>query len=70
MTKKLFWIKERSNPQLKKPYYVACGQLSKKDAAAKEKAEYGDNTMLPFATQAEYDAAIAKLKADGFTVQS
>lgn len=65
---KQFYIKERNNPHFKKPYYVACGQLTKKDAKAKESSLYGDNTMLSYATEQEYKDALEKLKADGYNV--
>lgn len=69
MTKnKSYWIKERDNPQFDKPYYVAEGQLSKRAALRKENTLYGNNFMLEYATENEYNVAIAKLKKDGFTV--
>jgi hypothetical protein len=66
---KQFYIKERNNPQFKKPYYVAEGQLTKKDAKKKENSLYGDNYMTGYATEQEYKDAIEKLKADGYSVQ-
>ena len=45
---KKFYLKERHNPQFKNPYYVACGQLSKKDAKKKENSLYGDNFMIAY----------------------
>lgn len=67
-TTKLFYIKERDNPQLSKPYYTAYGQLSKTAAKRKESTLYGANAMHSFATAEEYRAEIARLKAEGFTV--
>jgi hypothetical protein len=67
-TTKSYWIKERHNPQFDKPYYSACGQLSKREAAKKEGSLYGFNVMLEYATEAEYDKALAQLQADGYTV--
>lgn len=67
-TSKPFWIKERHNPQLG-VYYVPEGQLSKTAARKKETGGcYGYNTMLRYETEAEYEAAIAKLRADGHRV--
>jgi len=66
---KKFYLKERHNPQFKNPYYVACGQLTKKDAKAKEKSLYGDNFMIAYETEKEYNEAIEKLKANGQRVQ-
>ena len=66
---KQFYIKQRNNPQLKKPYYVAEGQLTKKDAKRKESSLYGDNYMIGYATEEEYKDAIKKLKANGYSLQ-
>jgi hypothetical protein len=66
---KKFYLKERHNPQFKNPYYVACGQLTKKDAKAKENSLYGDNFMIAYETEKEYNDAIEKLKANGQRVQ-
>ncbi len=67
-TGKKFYIKERHNPQFDKPYYVACGQLTKKDAKAMESPLYGDNHMIEYQTEQEYNGAIEKLKSDGYSV--
>jgi hypothetical protein len=61
MSKKKFWIKERYNPQLG-VYYVPCGQLSKAAAKRKEHALYGDNIMLEFDTEDEYNAKVEELR--------
>jgi hypothetical protein len=63
-----YWIKERHNPQFDKPYYSACGQLSKTAVKKKEGSLYGFNAMLEYKTEAEYNAALEKLKASGYTV--
>lgn len=65
---KKYYIKERHNPQMKKPYYVPCGQLTKKDAKLKEGALYGDNYMLSYDTEQEYNEAITKFKTEGYSV--
>ncbi len=67
-TVKSYWIKERHNRQFKNPYYSACGQLSKWEAKRKENSLYGFNIMREYKTADEYNAAIEKFKADGFTV--
>ena len=67
-TVKSYWIKERHNPQLEKPYYTAYGQLSKREAVKKEKTLYGFSIMREYKTADEYNAAVEKFKADGFTV--
>jgi hypothetical protein len=55
-----WWIKKRDNPQLG-VYYTACGRMTKVMAKRKKKSLYGDNVMITFETEAEYDAAIARL---------
>lgn len=64
-----YYIKERNNGQ-SKTYYVAEGQLSKKDAAKKENTLAGTNNMLPFETESEYLAKIEELKLKGFNVSN
>lgn len=68
MNTKSYYIKKRNNPQHRKPYYVACGQLSKTAAKRKEKSLYGFNTMLEYKTEQEYKDAIELLKSQGFLV--
>lgn len=68
MRTKSYWIKERNNPQLDKPYYMACGQLSKREAAKKEESLYGYNVMFEYRTLKEYSAALSKLERDGYAV--
>ena len=65
---KLYYIKERHNPQLSKPYYSAQGKLTKKEAKEIEKSLYGFNTMKSYNTEIEYKEEINKLKSEGFTV--
>ena len=64
-----WWIKQRYNPQIG-VYYVPCGQLTVKEAKKKESPLYGDNYMMPFATEARYLAEIAHLKAEGQRVST
>jgi hypothetical protein len=61
---KLFWIKERNNPQLG-IYYVREGQLSKASAKAKEGSIYGYNTMHSYPDEKAYLEAIEELKEKG-----
>jgi hypothetical protein len=63
-TKLKYWIKERYNPQLG-TYYVRCGQLSQREANAKEKSIYGENTMKSYITEKEYEAALLALRNSG-----
>jgi len=67
-TKKLYYIKERHNPQLGKPYYTAYGQLSKRAAKDKEGSLYGYNVMLKFESKEEYQAEIERLINSGHNV--
>lgn len=68
MAGKYYWIKERENPQFKKPYFVACGNITVSRAMKMERASYGSNYMHKFETKLEYDSMLAKLKREGFTV--
>lgn len=61
-TKLNYYIKERHNPQLAKPYYTGCGQLTKKEAKQKENSLYGFNVMLEYKTESEYLQALETLK--------
>jgi len=63
-----YYIKERYNPQLG-TYYVRCGQLTKKDAKAMEKSLYGDNFMMEFSCEKEYENKIAELKRNKKSIQ-
>lgn len=59
-----WYIKERHNPQTG-IYYVGMGQLSKATAKRHEKPVYGENYMLPFETEKEYNTKIACLEKSG-----
>lgn len=65
---KKWYIKERHNPQLG-IYYVPMGQRTKTEAKAYERSIYGDNYMLSFDTQKEYESKLQDLKAQGEKVQ-
>ena len=65
---KLFWIRERDNPQLG-TYFVCCGQLSKIEAKNAEHSLYGYNTMHSYNDEQEYIKAIEELKKNGKSVQ-
>lgn len=65
---KLWWIKERQNPQTG-TYYVACGLLSNTAAKRMEKPIYGSNHMHAYDSEAEYYRDLERFKNAGFTVQ-
>ena len=67
-TQKLFYIGEKSNPQFSKSYYVAYGQLTKKEALKRENCAYGKMYLTSYNTKEEYVAAKEKLYNDGFRV--
>lgn len=69
MSTKPYWIKERDNPQLG-IYFVACGQLSVREARSREGSLYGSNRMLRFDSEAEYNAKLKELRAAGEKVQA
>lgn len=58
---KLFYIKERENPQLG-TYFVPMGQLSKTEARGYESPSYGYNTMHQFENEELYTQRIKELK--------
>lgn len=63
-----FYIGERTNPQLPKPYYVAYGKMSKIDVKKAENCLYGSMNLTGYETQETYEAQLAKLKEEGFRV--
>lgn len=65
---KQFYLGERTNPQLSKSYFVAYGQLTKKDAKSKGNCSYGGMYLTGFDDQEAYNAAIQAKKDAGFTV--
>lgn len=67
---KKWYLGYRSNPQLSNGgYYRAFGQLTKKDAKAKENASYGSIDLTAYDTEEEYLKAIEDVKAKGKRVQ-
>ena len=60
MAGKYWWIKERDNPQFKKPYFIAYGRITVADAKKLEAPLYGRNYMHKFKTEAEYLSAIER----------
>ena len=67
-TQKLFYIGEKRNPQFSRTYYVAYGELTKKEASKKENCAYGTMYLTAYNTKEEYVAATEKLYNDGFRV--
>ncbi len=68
MARMSFYLGCRYNPQLSKSYYRKYGQLTKKDAKAKENTSYGGMSLKAFATEAEYQAEIDRLQKEGYSV--
>lgn len=66
--KMMFYIGERTNPQLEKPYYVAYGPLFKKEVKAKEECSYGTMTLTGYEDRTAYDNELKRLEGDGFRV--
>ncbi len=69
MSGKYYWIKERHNPQLG-VYFVACGQISTRQARRHEKPLYGMNFMHRFSSKEEYEEKLGQLRADGKEVKT
>jgi hypothetical protein len=67
---KKFYIGQRDNPQLPKPYFNAYGQLTKKDAAKKEKPLYGSISLTSYDNEQDYNVQIEQLKNEGFSVNN
>jgi hypothetical protein len=64
---KKFCIKKRINPQFDKPYYVALGQITKKEIKAIEKPLYATVSVIQLDTREEYLGKIDELKLAGAT---
>lgn len=67
---KQFYIGARYNPQLKQPYIVAYGQLTKKDAKLKTECVYGSMSIEGLKNQADYDAKLNEYREQGLSVRS
>ena len=67
---KKFYIGSRHNPQFDKPYYIAYGQLLKKEAKKKENAAYGSIYLTSYDSKEEYEAKIKELKENGYRVST
>lgn len=65
---KKFYIGKRHNPQLSKPYFVAFGQLTAKEAKGKEKSLYGSMSLSAFSSEQEYSAELKRIEGEGFRV--
>lgn len=66
---KKFFIGRRDNPQLKKPYFKAYGQLSQTSAKEKEKSAYGSMSLTSYNSEEEYQKALDKIKSDGYSIR-
>lgn len=66
MKAKYWYIKERCNSQLSRPYYNALGNISKKEATKHENPIYGHNYLLRFNNESDYEKEISKLKEQGY----
>ena len=65
MARNYWWIKERHNPQFKKPYFILSGQMTIKEAKQMENPIYGENYMHKFSTKKEYEKRIQELRSSG-----
>ena len=68
-TRVKYYIGRRDNPQLSKPYYKAYGQLTKKEAKAKEECSYGSMILESFDTIEECGKRLDELRANGFSIR-
>lgn len=67
---KKFYIGERINPQLKKPYFKAFWKLTRKEVKAKENCVYGSMKLISFENKEEYIEKINTLRKEGFNIIS
>ena len=63
-----YYIGQRNNPQLSKPYFIAYGKLSKAKVKEAEKSLYGSMDLTPYDSENEYNNTINKLRLDGYSV--
>ncbi len=63
-----YYIGERFNPQLAKPYYVAYGKISKTDVKKAENCVYGSMRLTSYDNIEDYNKDLEKLKEEGFKV--
>jgi len=64
MSKPKYWyIKERHNPQFKKPYYIALGNIRAIDAKKHEDTLYGFNIIHRYNSENEYRNALKDFNA-------
>jgi hypothetical protein len=61
-----YYIGERSNPQLEKSYYIAYGQLTKKEAAKKQMSLYGSLYLTSYDNLSSFEEAKSKIIESGF----
>ena len=55
MKNKYWYIKERHNPRMAKPYYTALGNISVKEAKKHEKTLYGYNYAIRYTNYTDYE---------------
>lgn len=65
MPAKYFWLKERFNPQLRRPYYVLLGNIATREAMKSKSSKFGFNDLHKFETETEYQARVTLLRAAG-----
>lgn len=63
-----WYIMERDNPQLPKPYYKVYGKLSKKRADELTKVSYGSKRMIPFDSEEAMKDKVEDLRKSGFSI--
>lgn len=62
---KKFYIGKRVSPELKDTYFIAYGQITKKEAEWREDCIYGELRMTAYNTKSDYLKAIADLRSSG-----
>jgi hypothetical protein len=64
-----YYIGQRNNPQLLKPYYILCGKLSDEQVNAMSEPLYGSIELTSYMTEQEYNDKIEQLRLDGYSVR-
>jgi len=65
---KKFYLGQRVNPQLSKPYFNAYGKLTIAEMKQRSKCSYGSIYMESFETEAEYLSKIESLRNEGYNI--
>jgi hypothetical protein len=63
-----YYIGQRNNPQLPKPYYILCGKLTDEEVNAMSDPTYGSIELTSYITEQEYNDKINQLRLEGYYI--